>query len=245
LVAPQLPDGGEWYSDPDDLTMDILWQVITTSAVDERRIYCTGLSLGGYGTVDRALNHPRLLAAIVPMSGARMDGEPPPDHPIRALPAWLFHGSDDNSAAPVEQSRTYYRYITGSSNIVFNATNYGYTTASEWPVRYTELAGEGHVIWDPIYDHVDTDLYDWMFAQVRPSPDEIRVELEYTGSNLVLSATNDTPFAKAFLRTASTLLGPPVTNWPAIDTNWFDIDGAVTFTISGPSNQHFYAITSP
>lgn len=81
------------------------------------------------------------------------------------MPIWAFHGSADPTVP-----------VSGSRNTITAIENAGGTSE-----RYTELAGQGHVIWSPIYnggsytydsnytgsyvsDGTD-NLYSWMFDQ--------------------------------------------------------------------------------
>lgn len=245
LIAPQCPPDKYWFYPPEDLTIHILEHVIRTYSTDVRRIYCTGLSMGGFGATYYAYGHPHLFAAIAPMSGAYLSEALPLNHPLRTLPTWLFHGSSD-TAVTVEYSRDYFRYTTGVSSIDLNQTFYGYTTAEVGNIRYTELAGKSHVIWDPIYNHSSTDLYDWMFSKVRPATGTAEAKIERSGNTLTIRATSNRPFAQAFLR-GSANLDSPVYDWQSIDTNLFDADGKATFTIPMDSEilSYFYGITSP
>jgi len=245
LIAPQVPTGKYWYYYPEDLTIDILEHVIQTYSTDVRRIYCTGLSMGGFGTTYYARAYPHLFAAIAPMSGANLPEALPEGHPLRTLPTWLFHGSGD-TAVTVDYSRDYYRFTTGVSTILFNQTFYGYTTAITGDIRYTELAGQPHAIWNPIYNHNNTDLYDWMFAKARSMTGEINAGITLSGGSLTIQANSNMPFAQAFLR-GSAALNSPLPSWQSFSTKLFDASGKATFTIPKDSEVHryFYGVTSP
>ena len=108
LLAPQLPSGSTFWNpnEPYDLTPEILDDVTSSYAVDTSRLYITGLSLGGYGTVDYVHSFPSKFAAAVPMSGA--PGEIPPTDAalIKDVPFWLFHGNQDTTVLP-EESRDF------------------------------------------------------------------------------------------------------------------------------------------
>ncbi|MBI4621816.1 MAG: 5'-nucleotidase C-terminal domain-containing protein [Verrucomicrobia bacterium] len=93
--------------------------------VDEDRIYLTGHSMGGTGSADLGLHHPDLFAAVAPLSAARS---------IRwvaanagHLPFWWIGGGLDQE---------YYKL--GVAVGVERMRRLG------CPVRFTELAGEGH-----------------------------------------------------------------------------------------------------
>jgi predicted peptidase len=61
--------------------------------VDTNRIYLTGLSMGGIGTLDFAIRYPQRFAAIIPIA-FRIE----PGWNVCALtniPTWAFHGALD------------------------------------------------------------------------------------------------------------------------------------------------------
>src|SRR5262249_19709221 len=114
--------------------------------IDPSRLYLTGLSMGGYGAWDLSLRHPRLYAAIVPMSGA---GDPTLATTLVSTPAWAFHGAKDG-VVPVSGSRDMVQAIR---------------VAGGSPL-YTEYAKAGHIIWDTAYS--TPDLVAWTLAQHLP-----------------------------------------------------------------------------
>ncbi|MBC8180132.1 prolyl oligopeptidase family serine peptidase [candidate division KSB1 bacterium] len=87
VVAPQSSD--EWFTEP---LKNILDEVINEFKVDEDRMYCSGYSLGGYGTFLMAFDYPTLFAAIAVVSGY---GLPDKACTIKYLPVWMFHDSGD------------------------------------------------------------------------------------------------------------------------------------------------------
>lgn len=97
VISPQLADGEAWHA----LALKgLLDQVLAKYNVDRRRVYLTGLSLGGYGAWDLASRYPEYFAAVAPICGggiARAVGS------MRAVPTWVFHGKRDD-AVPEEES---------------------------------------------------------------------------------------------------------------------------------------------
>jgi predicted peptidase len=61
-------------------------------AVDTDRVYLTGLSNGGFGTLRWAAREPQRFAAIVPVCGG---GWPHYGRQLKDVPIWLFHGEKD------------------------------------------------------------------------------------------------------------------------------------------------------
>lgn len=89
VVSPQCPADGWWSS---ELLAALLDEVERKYRVDKKRIYLTGLSMGGFGTWDLAMAQPHRFAALVPICGR---GNPLRVHRIKHLPIWVFHGAKD------------------------------------------------------------------------------------------------------------------------------------------------------
>ena len=95
VIAPQCPVDKRWETDD---WFDILFNEITTRyRIDTRRIYLTGLSLGGSGTWYVAMKHPSTFAAIAPISGRTSNLQFLMDSActLAGIPIWIFHGTGD------------------------------------------------------------------------------------------------------------------------------------------------------
>ena len=149
VLAPQLRSGwtfgasGRKQTEGMTLTMIALRQAMQNPNVDTSRIYVTGVSMGGYGVWDILRRYPSLFAAGVPMSYA---GDPSTARTIANIPIWAFQGSAD-PIRPVKQMR---RMVAA-------------LIAAGGHPNYTEIAGGGHYIWNPIFN--DPPLYAWLFTQ--------------------------------------------------------------------------------
>jgi hypothetical protein len=106
--------------------------------------------MGGMGAWDAIKWEPSLFAAAVPMSGY---ANPNTASIIKDIPIWAFHGSNDTIVP-----------VSGTRNII-NAIR-----AAGGNPNYTEVAGGGHVIWNPIYYDGSHTLYAWLFAQHLATP---------------------------------------------------------------------------
>jgi predicted peptidase len=69
VVFPQAQKTWKVGSDDSKRALAILDQVEKDYKVDKKRVYLTGLSMGGYGTWDLAAADPKRWAAIVPICG--------------------------------------------------------------------------------------------------------------------------------------------------------------------------------
>lgn len=130
--------------------LSVLAETRRRYAVDEDRVYLTGLSMGGMGTFRLGLLHPHLWAALAPVCGR---GEPKLAENGLHLPLWAFHGDRDTSVP-----------VTGSRDMVARYRELGY------PVQYSEYPGVGHNAWDRAY--AGDDLYDWLLTHRRVSRPE-------------------------------------------------------------------------
>jgi predicted peptidase len=123
----------------------ILDLVHKTYKTDPKRVYLTGLSMGGYGTWSVAAAHPERWAAIVPICGG---GDPGQAGKIKDLPCWCFHG-DADKPVPVQRSRAMLKALWAAGG----------------HPNYTEYPGVGHNSWDAAYN--TEDLYPWLLKHRR------------------------------------------------------------------------------
>lgn len=160
VVAPQCPKGKKWNevdwhaashltpekpSDPFASLIPLLEALQKELPVDPKRLYVTGLSMGGYGTWDLITRLPDTFAAAAPVCGG---GDETKAAAIAKVPQWIFHGGADKVVKP-ERSRHMVEALQ---------------KAGAEP-KYTEYPGVGHNSWDKAY--ADPELWAWMFAQRR------------------------------------------------------------------------------
>ena len=130
-----------------DRALAILAAVQKEYNVDPKRVYLTGLSMGGFGTWSLAAKDPDRWAALAPICGG---GDPKQAGAIKGVPCWCFHGDADD-AVPVAYSRDMVRALWAAGG----------------HPNYTEYPGVGHNSWDRAYG---TDyLYEWLLKH-RLSP---------------------------------------------------------------------------
>ena len=148
-----------WWTDPEmeAQAMAILAKSMKEFRGDPKRVYLTGLSMGGYGTFAFASKYPGKFAAAVAICGGvvmprtQAVGDPYTEvaGKIGKTPMWIFHGSAD-PAVPVTESQK------------MNAA----IKAAGGNVRYTEYPGVTHNSWDKAYG--EADLAKWLFEQHLP-----------------------------------------------------------------------------
>jgi predicted peptidase len=165
VVIPQCSADKNWSTpDMEAQAMAALHATIKEFHGDRSHIYLTGLSMGGYGVWQYAIDSPSQFAAVVPICGGigGPSDEPqlhvnlPPEFKgdpyaevarlVGKTPVWIFHGDADDSV-PVEESRHMAAALKAAG------ANY----------KYTEYPGVGHNSWDKAY--AEPDLVPWLLAQ--------------------------------------------------------------------------------
>lgn len=207
LIAPQLKNNnGLWSS---KYVMEVINHAKKYLRIDERRIYLTGLSLGGGGTWVTAQDYAREFAAIAPVCGGYNSTSKAINLAKENLPVWAFHG-DKDTIVPLSRS----------VNMV-NAIN-GCTPKPSPLAKLTIYPGVAHNAWDYAYkpDHTvhNPNVYDWL--------------LKYTNT---INAGNKIPVANAGADQAKTLSSTSTT----LTGSGSDVDGSIVSyawtKISGPS----------
>jgi len=162
IAAPQCPSKLQWVdtpwgnlkhaipaqpTDPMQGAIDLVAALEKEyPAIDPKRLYVTGLSMGGFGTWDLISRQPRTFAAAVPVCGGADEAQAAR---IAKVPVWVFHGGADDVVKTVR-----------SRNIV------AALKAAGGAPKYTEYPGVGHGCWDQAYG--EAELFPWLFAQKLP-----------------------------------------------------------------------------
>ena len=148
IVAPQCPRNEVWKNEP---LLKLLESMETIYAVDESRVYLTGLSMGGFGTWSLGVAHPEKFAAIAPICGGGNFIEPRlasrPE--LKTLGVWAFHGVKD-PVVPVAESE----------RIVETLKKIGCKD-----VRLTLYPEAGHDAWTETY--ANPKFYEWLLSHAR------------------------------------------------------------------------------
>ncbi|MCE0484853.1 MAG: prolyl oligopeptidase family serine peptidase [Methylacidiphilales bacterium] len=142
VVSPQCPRD-EWWST--DALVSLLDTVEKNYRIDKKRVYVTGLSMGGYTTWQLAIEHPHRFAAIAPICGG---GNPYLAYKIKQLPIWVFHGAKDK-AVPIAESREMISALRKQGG----------------NIRFTIYRNGGHDSWSKTYQN--EKLYDWFLSHSR------------------------------------------------------------------------------
>ena len=141
IVAPQCPEKKYWGCVTESLLAFFDWISVKYS-VDKKRVYLTGLSMGGTGTWMLAMADPKRFAAIAPVCGSGICWN---TQIIKDIPVYMYHGDCDD-IVPLYES------VTMLKNINKNGGN------AQLEICY----GVGHNAWD--YAYSTQKLQDWFLT---------------------------------------------------------------------------------
>ena len=156
VVAPQCPQNDTWAnyrertpSGKINLSLrqglQLVDSLVKSKPIDPKRIYITGLSMGGFGTWAAISERPRFFAAAVPICGG---GDPSKSNiqTIKHLPIWVAHGEADSVVPAIRSTEMVDALKKAGADPVFDLQK-----------------GVGHNSWSATYR--DLKLYQWMFKQ--------------------------------------------------------------------------------
>jgi predicted peptidase len=143
VISPQCPQNDWWSDETMQLALlALLDEVSDAYAIDEDRLYVTGLSMGGYGTWGLVARQPNRFAAIAPICGG---GDPAKAASFAHVPVWAFHGGKD-SVVPVRRTQEMIEALRA--------------TGAE--ARLTIYPDAEHDSWTETY--ANPKLYEWLLS---------------------------------------------------------------------------------
>ena len=142
VISPQCPENQVWDT---ELVYQLITRIESAYSVDKRRIYLTGLSMGGYATWELLADHPDIFAAAIPICGG---GEAWRAKYMKDVPIWAFHGARDLTV-PVERTREMVEALEKVGG----------------KVKYTEYPEAEHDSWTQTYN--TPDLYNWLLEHFK------------------------------------------------------------------------------
>ncbi|KAA6441087.1 phospholipase [Dyadobacter flavalbus] len=157
IVASPLARGTAGYQGiPEQDVYDVLDDIKKRFKIDENRIYLTGLSMGGGGTLWLGLTRPDIWAAIAPVCPAPPNGTFDLAPNALNFPIHFFHGDAD----PVVP-------VSGTQKWVSELQDMGVE------VSYKEFVDVKHDSWVSAYDN--EFIFEWFgHAERNPYPDRVR-----------------------------------------------------------------------
>lgn len=144
VVSPQVAAHNIWNPHAVKALTD---EVMRKYRIDPDRVYLTGISMGGFGTWETAMEYPDLWAAIMPICGGAGVRFVMAER-IKNIPEWIFHGAKDPVVDPAFSKRM--------NDIL---------TKMGTLVKFTLYPDALHDCWTQTYDN--PEVWKWLFEQKR------------------------------------------------------------------------------
>lgn len=143
-------------------TQAIVDYAVKHYSVDKKRIYITGLSMGGGATwecIGNSKKYAKKIAAVVPVCGASLvDSTKAKIIASANLPVWATHNEGD-PVVTVEYTHKYISYINGA------------VVPPREAAKKTIFPEKGHNAWtktyDPLYKENGMNIYEWLLSHHR------------------------------------------------------------------------------
>lgn len=132
-------------------TASLIRHLVKTESIDKRRIYVTGLSMGGMGTFQMVQAFPKTFAAAAPICGGA-DLKAYADSKV-STPFMVQHG-DADAVVDVNLSRKAVEMLKAKS-----------IKSNKVKVSYIEYKGVNHNSWDNAF--ANSAYLSWIFSQKR------------------------------------------------------------------------------
>ena len=145
VASPQCPADQAWSdTQQQSYLLGLLNYLQDSFKIDTDRIYLTGLSMGGYGSLILAADQPGRFAALLSIS---CGGKTEDAARLKDVPIWIFAGRDDETVP--------YEWSANMADALIKAGNQH--------VLFTSVEHIGHNCWSAAY--ALPGVYDWLDAQ--------------------------------------------------------------------------------
>jgi predicted peptidase len=144
IAAPLLKAKNSLF--PEEFMSGALDEVMKEYRVDSRRVYLTGLSLGGEAAYRFAAFRPEVFAAVMPLCAFEVNTNADFYTGLKNMPIKAVHGADDTIVTLSKGKRV--ADFAGSAGA---------------DITFTVLPGHDHDVWTDTYS--DRASYDWLLQQ--------------------------------------------------------------------------------
>jgi len=142
ILAPQCPANTWWDT---DAVYFLIKEISEKYKIDKDRIYLTGLSMGGWGTLKLAGEHPEMFAAVASVCAPTDRVMWANIHNYKDMNLKIFHGGMDDVVLP-ENAFNFYQKLHPINP----------------KAELTIFPNDNHNSWDSTYS--DPKLWEWMLS---------------------------------------------------------------------------------
>ncbi|SDJ07451.1 carboxylesterase family protein [Chryseobacterium jejuense] len=143
ILAPQCPTDSWW----DTVSVyNLIKEIQKKHKIDASRIYLTGLSMGGWGTLKLAMEHPEMFAAVASVCAPTDQVMTANIQQFKDLNMKIFHGGMDDIVLPENAFKFYQKLhpVNPTAELVI-------------------FPNDNHNSWDSTYSN--PKLYEWMLSK--------------------------------------------------------------------------------
>lgn len=143
ILAPQCPADTWWDT---GTVYHLIKDIIKKYPIDQTRVYLTGLSMGGWGTLKLAMEHPEMFAAVASVCAPTDRVMYANIHRYKDLNMKIFHGGMDDIVLPENAFKFYQKLhpVNKTAELII-------------------FPNDNHNSWDSAYSA--PAFYEWMFKQ--------------------------------------------------------------------------------
>lgn len=143
ILAPQCPENKWWDT---ETVYYLIKEIQKKYKIDPSRIYLTGLSMGGWGTLKLAGEHPEMFAAVASVCAPTDRVMYANIHNYKEMNLKIFHGGMDDVVLPENAFNFYQKVhpINPKAELII-------------------FPNDNHNSWDSTYS--DPKLYEWMLSK--------------------------------------------------------------------------------
>lgn len=143
ILAPQCPENMWW----DTVTVyNLIREIQKKYKIDASRIYLTGLSMGGWGTLKLAMEHHEMFAAVVSVCAPTDQVMTANIQQYKNLNMKIYHGGMDDVVLPENAFKFYQKLHPVNPS-----------------AELTIFPNDNHNSWDSAYSN--PQLYEWMMSK--------------------------------------------------------------------------------
>ena len=149
IVCPQCA-ANTWF-DVFESLISLCRHIYSLDYIDSTRFYSSGISMGGYASVQLMMSSPELFAAGIVCCGGGMYWNA---GRLKQIPLQFFHGAQDKTVLPEES-------IHMCAKIC----------ASGGDAKITIYPNNAHNCWDDTYSN--PEIYKWLFSKTKEIKNEL------------------------------------------------------------------------
>lgn len=174
-VLAMQTQNGFWGGPSYEAIRDIINYMVTNNKLDGFRVIANGLSAGGTGTWEIAIQQPTYIAGLLPMSAASTEYmQSAVVSKLKNKPLWIFQGGLDGNPDPYTTKLVRDAYLNAGGNF-----------------KYTEYSNLGHGTWNTAW--AEPNFYPYVLSVYASNPWAAGGRFEFCPGDVINTSLGLTP----------------------------------------------------